>query len=183
VAQAEAAARASDAAARAALGARLPSVTLASTYSEIAYPEGLVPGPDDFRTDFTVGANLEIPLFTGGRLVGEAAAARAAARAARARLRQVRELAALDTQAAIEERRAALASWRASEGTVEEARRALELARLRHAEGLSTILELDDARLQLERAEVNRARALRDLKVARTRLSLLGRLPIAGGAP
>ncbi len=179
VEQAEAALLASEASARAALGARLPSVTVSSTYSQIAYPSGVVPGPDDFRADWNVGATLEVPLFTGGRLVGEVAASRAAARAARARLQPTRELAAVDTQAAILGRRAALATWRSSEGTVEEARRALELATLRHQEGLSTLLELDDSRLQLERAEANRARAVRDLKVARTRLSLLRNLPLA----
>jgi outer membrane protein len=121
-----------------------------------------------------------VPIFTGGRLTGESAVARGAVGEARARLRQTREAAAVDTLAAIEGRRAALATWRSSEGTVEEARRAMELAALRYREGLTTLVEVGDARVELERAEANRARAARDVKVAATRVRLLAVLPLQG---
>jgi outer membrane protein TolC len=62
---------------------------------------------------------------------------------------------------------------------VEQARRAYEIAQLRYREGISSQLELTDSRLLLEQAEVNRARALRNVQVARARLALLDELPLS----
>ncbi|MCA9768574.1 MAG: TolC family protein, partial [Gemmatimonadetes bacterium] len=73
---------------------------------------------------------------------------------------------------------AALASFAASEGTAAQARRAYEIAEIRVREGLSTLTDLADVRLQLQQAEANRAQAARDLQVARLRLRLLRDLPI-----
>ena len=53
------------------------------------------------------------------------------------------------------------AAWRASSGTVAQAERAHAIAELRYREGISTQLELNDARLLLQQAQANRAR-LRD---------------------
>jgi outer membrane protein TolC len=62
---------------------------------------------------------------------------------------------------------------------VEQATRAYEIAELRYREGVSTQLELSDARLLLAQAQVNRAQAARDLQVARARLALLPDLPLS----
>lgn len=97
---------------------------------------------------------------------------------AEAQLAQTRQLAALDTRNALAQLTAADASWEASAGTVEQAQRAYEIAQLRFREGISTQLELADVRLQLQQARANRARAARDLQVARTRVALLPDLPI-----
>jgi outer membrane protein TolC len=63
--------------------------------------------------------------------------------------------------------------WQASAGTIEQAERAYAIAELRNREGLSTQLELADARLALEIARANRAQAGRDVQVARARLALV----------
>ena len=76
---------------------------------------------------------------------------------------------------------AARAAWDSTSGTVEEAQRAYQIADVRYREGLSTQLELNDARLALERAEVLRAQAARDLQVTRSRLALLPDLPVGAG--
>ncbi len=55
---------------------------------------------------------------------------------------------------------------------------AYEIAELRYREGLSTQLELSDARLLLQQAQANRAQAARDVQVARVRLALLPDLPL-----
>jgi outer membrane protein TolC len=67
---------------------------------------------------------------------------------------------------------------------VQQASRAYEIAEVRYGAGLSTQLELSDARLQLRQAEANRAVAARDLQVARARAALLPNLPLgnAGSA-
>jgi outer membrane protein TolC len=49
---------------------------------------------------------------------------------------------------------------------------------VRFTNGVSTQLELSDARLSLQQAEANRTQAARDLQVARARVALLPDLPV-----
>jgi outer membrane protein TolC len=105
--------------------------------------------------------------------------ARADAEEARLRLRQARELAALDNRSTAATLEAAEAAWAASAGVVSQAQRAYEIAEVRYREGLSTQTELGDARVQLQQALANRAQSARDLQVARVRTALLGDLPVA----
>lgn len=156
---------------------RLPSVSLSSAYGRVAYPSG-VPGFGDFRTNWTIGASAQVPLFTGGRLKADETAARADLAETRARLQLARELATLDEASARLELANARAAWEATAGTVQQAQRAYEIADLRYREGLSTQVELSDARLLLQQAQTNRAQAARDVQIARVRLALLPELPL-----
>ena len=161
---------------------RFPSLALNSSYGRVAYPSGLFPGLGDFRTNWTVGATVQVPILTGGRIRGAEMAARAELDQSEAQLQQVRELAALDTRSAWAELAAALAAWEASSGTIQQAVRAHEIADVRYRAGVSTQLELSDARLLLQQAEANRAQAGRDLQVARARVALLPDLPLSATA-
>jgi hypothetical protein len=96
-------------------------------------------------------------------------------------LQRTRELALVDSRTAQEELTASLATWEASAGTVQQAQRAYEIAELRYREGVSTQLELSDARLLLVQAQATRAQAARDVQVARARVALLPDLPIVAG--
>jgi outer membrane protein len=156
--------------------ARKPSVTLNSTYTRLAYPSNGIPTFD--RTNWSVGASVQLPILTGGRQRGDEIVAKADVDDARLRLQQVQELADVDTRSAWAELLAARAAWEASAGTVQQAARAYELADVRFRNGVSTQLELSDARLLLQQAEVNRAQAARDLQVARARVALLPDLPL-----
>jgi outer membrane protein TolC len=160
---------------------RRPSVSLNSTYSRIAYPSNVFPAFD--RANWSVGASLNLPILTGGRQRGDEQVARAELEQSRLQLRQIEELAGLDTRAAWAELLAARAAWEASAGTVQQAARAYEIADVRYRAGVSTQLELSDSRLLLQQAEANRAQAARDLQVARARVALLPDLPLgAAGA-
>lgn len=181
VRQAETAVRAREAGVEIARSLRRPTVSVTSTYGEVAYPSGALPGFGDFRRNWNVGANVQMPILNGGRLRADERIAQADVTDARARLQQAREAAVLDTQTALEEMKAAQAAWEASAGTVGQARRAYEIAELRYREGVSTQLELSDARLLLEQAQASRAQAARDLQVARARVALLPDLPVPGG--
>lgn len=88
----------------------MPSSSLTSSFSRVAYPSNLLPGVGDFRTNWTVGAAVEVPVLTGGRIRGTEDVARADVEQARPKLRQVQELAALDTQSALAELAAARAA-------------------------------------------------------------------------
>ena len=157
---------------------RKPSLSLTSTLSRIAYPEGVFPTFN--RTNWTVGASMSVPILTGGRQRGDEAVAQAELEQARAQRQQVEELAALDTRSAWAELIAARAAWEASAGTIEQAQRAYQIANVRFTNGVSTQLELSDSRLLLQQAEANRTQAARDLQVARARVALLPDLPVGG---
>jgi outer membrane protein len=174
---------------RVARSQRLPQVNVTMRYGRVAYPPGGVPEWNDFRTNWTVGVGLRVPLFTGGRISGEVRMARADLEEARYRLTQARELAELDSHAAMAQLESAEASFAASAGTAQQAARAYQIAEVRYREGISTQVELSDSRILLEQANANRALAARDLAVARARVALLRDLPfgaiegLSSGAP
>ena len=157
----------------------LPTVSLTSQYGRVAYPQSLIPDWGQFRSNWSVGVSMTLPIFTGGRLHGQAMTAEANVNEARAQLQQIRELAELDTRNTLEQMRAARASLEASSGTVEQAQRAYQIAELRYREGISTQLELADARLLLQQASVNRAQAERDVQIAQMKVELLPDLPLS----
>jgi outer membrane protein TolC len=179
VQQAAAAVAVRDAAVTVARAERLPSINISSTLGRVGYPsDGFFPAPGDFRTNWSVGATVALPLFEGGRLKANELSARADLAEAQARLRQAHELALLDAATARQDLAAAQAVWEASAGTVQQADRAYQIAELRNREGLSTQLELSDVRLSLQVAQSTRAGAARDLQVARARVALLPNLPV-----
>lgn len=166
---------------RATRAQRLPTVSLTSQYGRVAYPGGLLPEPDQFRTNWTVGAQLNVPILTGGRIRGEELVAEADLLEAQARLRQARDAARLDSRTALERLEAARAQYQASAGVVEQAARAYTIAEVRYREGLSTQIELSDSRILLQQAQANRAVAARDLQIAQARAALLPYLPLGAG--
>jgi len=159
---------------------RLPSLSVNMQYGRVGYPTAGNPFDADFRTNWTLGASVQLPIFTGGRLRGGSMIAQADLDEARARLEMTRELAALDTRDAAERLMAAQAAWNASSGTVEQADRAYSIAQVRFTEGISTQLELNDSRIMLQQAQINRAQAARNLQLARLRVAMLPYLPIGG---
>ncbi len=182
VMEAAAAVRLREASLRLAQAQRMPGVTLNSSYGRVAYPSSILWGFGGVRTNWTIGASVQMPLLTGGRQRGDEAVARADLEESRRRLQQTQDLAALDTRSAWAELLAARAVWEASAGTVQQALRAYEIADVRYRAGISTQLELADSRLLLQQAEVNRTQAARDLQVARARVALLPDLPLGSGA-
>jgi outer membrane protein TolC len=163
---------------RAARGQRWPQVSLTSDYAEIGYPTDASPFGTNYLSDWVVAVGVQVPLFTGGRIKGDVAMARAGLEQAQLRLRQTRELAQLDARNTQLQLQSAIAAWEASAGTEEQADRAYQIAEIRYREGISTQTELNDLRIQLAQAQANRAQAARDLQVARMRLALLPALPL-----
>ncbi len=77
--EAEAAVRLREASLQLTEAQRKPSVALNSTYARLAYPSNLLPTFD--RSNWSVGATLNVPVLTGGRQRGDEQVARAEARA------------------------------------------------------------------------------------------------------
>lgn len=155
-----------------------PQINVASSFIAYAYD----PLPAFRQRDWTLGASVSLPILDGGRRKATRAMAEASLDESRQQLQQLKELSELDQRSAHATWLGARAAWDASSGTVEEAQRAYQIADVRYREGLSTQLELNDARLALERAEAARAQAARDLQVTRSRLALLPDLPIGAAS-
>ena len=170
--------RAQEAFVRAARGQRFPAVQITSGYQRLFYPNTVFPTLSDFRENWTVGASLSVPIFTGGRIRGEEMGAEANLAEARVRLQQTREFAALDARVALNTLEQAEATLRASRGTTEQAVRAYSIDQIRYREGISTQTDLTQSRLLLEQSLANRAVAARDVAVARVRLALIRDLPL-----
>jgi len=151
---------------------RFPTLALTSQYGKVAFPLTGLPQSGSFRTNWTIGIASQVPLFTGGRIKGDQMVAEANVREAQARYDQLREFAALDSRVTINNLLQARAAWEASQGTAEQASRAYSIATVRYKEGISTQIELNDARILLEQAVANRA------QVARVKLALLPNLPL-----
>ena len=160
---------------------RMPTVSFNSNYARIAYPDNVLPSFD--RSNWTVGISMSVPILTGGRQRGDELVARADLEQSRLQQKQAEELAALDTRSAWAELLAARAAWESTAGTVQQADRAYQIADVRYQSGVSTQLELSDARVQRQQAGANRAVAARDLQVARARVALLPDLPIGNALP
>ncbi len=160
----------------------LPTISLSSQYGRIAFPRSGVPEWSNFLSNWTVSLGASMPLFTGGRTKGERLVAEAGLREAQARVEQTRELAALDAQQALAQLEQAQAALSASMGTAEQAGKAYSIAEVRYREGISTQIELSDARILLQQAAANRASAVRNVQVARMRLALLKDLPLGVGS-
>ena len=165
---------------RAASAENLPTIAITSGYQRLWFPKSTLPQFDNFRENWTVGFSAGVNLFSGGRVRGGQFVADANLREAEARLKQAREFAALDSRIALSQLQQAEATWRASQGTAEQARKAYSIDEIRYREGISTQTDLTQSRLLVEQAMVNRAVAARDLAVARMRLTLLKDLPLSG---
>jgi outer membrane protein TolC len=163
-------------------GQRFPSISFSSRYSPVAYPANGVPRVSDFREDWTVSLTLSVPILTWGRLKGNELVALGNLSEAQARLRQSAKAAELDALSSRNDLERAQAFLQSNTSTVGQAQRAYSIAQIRLREGIGSQIEMTDARLQLEQAEVNRAQALRDVQVARARLALLRDLPLGQSA-
>ena len=170
--------KASNAQVRIAESARWPQISISSTYSPVAYPNNLFPNWNDWLTNWTAGITLSVPIYSGGDIAGNVEVARAGVQQAEARLEQTREAAAMDSRVALDQLHSAEANLRSTASTAAEAQRAYTIANVRFSQGISTEVELDDARLQEEQARANWASAMRDYQVARAKLALLKNLPV-----
>lgn len=145
---------------------RWPDLYLTSTLSHQAFPPDEWPRRSEFRRSWDAGARLEFPIFLGLRTEGGIQVARADLERAEARRDQLREGVDLEIEQSRTELERAGALLAARRETVRQARRAYELATVRFGNGLSPQIEVTDARLQFQAAELNEVQAIRDYLVA-----------------
>ena len=147
-------------------GQRWPDLYASTTLQEQAFPGSFLPKFDEFRRNWDAYLTLEIPIFTGRRVEGEVAQAQSVYDRARAERDRLHEVVAIEAIQARSDLDRSLSTLMARSETVRQAQRAWELAEVRYANGISTQLEVSDARLQHSTAEVNEAQAVREYLVA-----------------
>lgn len=160
----------------------LPTLSAGTDYGLVNYQNQ--PFNSDWRTNWTAGITLTLPIFDGLRREANVRSSKAELHAARAQLENAREVSDVEQAQAAAAVAASRTQLESTTRTVQQAQRTYEIAELRFSQGASTHLELIDARVQLEQSQLNKAGAERDLRIARLRQELLPALPLgAVGAP
>ncbi len=148
-----------------------PDLYVSSTLQEQAFPNSFFPAShDQFRRNWDVYLTVAVPIFSGLATQGQVQQAQADLATARANRDQLREAVVIEAANARAELDRSLSTLMARRQTVTQANRAFELATVRYTNGLSTQVEVSDARLQYLTAEVNEVSAVRDYLVALARL-------------
>jgi len=148
--------------------ARLPSFVITGSYGSQALQASQL--FESSTRIYQLLGGVSIPLFTGGRLVNEARAARARAEQARAQYEQAVLVAAGEAGDALAGVRAARDVAAAEETQAAALHRALELAELRYRTGVSNYLEVLDAQRSLFDAELAASQAQLQQLTAAVRL-------------
>jgi len=141
---------------------RWPTLSVSSTFSEQAFPAQVFPFNAPLLRNWNAAVTLSIPIFHGLRTEGEIELYRAQLAQAEAQRDQLREQNARDVAQALGEMRRTQALLLARGATVDQAAQARHIAQVRYTNGLATQLEVADARLLSEQAQVNQAQAMRD---------------------
>lgn len=105
------------------------------------------------------GVNMTIPLFNGFLYNAEAKEARFRAGAAQEQVRNLRDLIARDVRTAVLNAQTAFQRIGVTQGMLDQANLALDLAQARYKIGLSSIVELTQAQLAQTQAEIENANA------------------------
>lgn len=153
-----------------------PSLSVSTTYSQQAFPQDVLPFGDTFRKSWNAEVRFSLPIFNGFKTAGDITRARAALELATADRNRMKEQVDLDLAQARAELDRSRSLLSARRETVRQAERAQYLASVRYANGLSTQLEVSDARLLAQRAQVNEAQSTLDYLLALAQLErALGR--------
>jgi len=157
---------------------RLPVLATGTDFGLVNYENQ--PFNSQWRTNWTLGVTLTLPIFDGFRRQMQVKSSQADLASARAQLQNTREVSDVETAQARANVEASKTQLENSVRTVKQAKRAYEIAELRFSQGASTHLELVDARVQLEQALLIQARSARDMRIARLAEELLPALPLGG---
>ena len=155
---------------RAAEAGRKPSVAITSNFDYARPNARIFPRTDEWQAWWEAGVTVNWTAWDSGRNAAETAEAAAAATALRARRAELDAIIATDIrqrQLDLDSARAALVAANDAVQSAEETRRVLAE---RFAVGVATSTEVLDAQLALLQAELDRTRALANIRLAEARL-------------
>jgi outer membrane protein len=128
---------------------------------------GVVPDLYDNKGYVTAGLSLQVPIFTGRRILGDRMEAGAGVRSAQAREHELNDTITTDVADAYSDLNAAKSRLVNADTLVDQAKEALSLAQTRYANGVITNFELLDAQSSSRSAELSRLQARYDCVLAR----------------
>jgi outer membrane protein TolC len=164
---------------RAAEGELRPRLNARFTYAG-ANSYGGFSGEDEWEWHWNGVVSLEWNIWDGNLRRAKVSEKKLNLQKAMIQLDEKRDNASLEIRSAEVALEHSAESLKASRGNVQMADRALEIARARYDEGLTTLIELKDSTLSLNEAKLGRAKALRDYLVAVADLRYAtGALPVA----
>jgi outer membrane protein TolC len=144
---------------------RLPKLAFSGDYGVVGQ------GPDHSLSTYTLGGSVTIPLFTGGRIRANIDAAQSKLAQAEAELRKTRLQVSEEVERAAIESDASRETLSAASSATQEARKALELSRLRFRAGISTSVDVATAESALAESEDFEIRTRYDWYLAEARLA------------
>ena len=157
---------------QAAAGAGMkPTIALAGGYDYARPNPRIFPRADRWEESWDAGVNVSWPLWDGGRTKAESAQAAQVTEAARQRLREFDSLVALEVRQRQLDISSSAAAIAASEDAVRAATEARRVLTERYNAGVATQTEVLDADIALLQAELDRTRALANLRLAEARLA------------
>jgi outer membrane protein TolC len=166
--------RARAAAAEAAVGVARspvrPQVGLAAGFDYARPNTRVLPLVDDWKDSWSVGVNVSMAPFDGGRSSAAAAQARAQAKALRHQVEDLERRVRLEVKSRTLDVASAGAAVRVADRALEAAREAARVERDRYQEGVSSSADRLDAETRLLRAGVDRTNAAAALSLAHARL-------------
>ena len=140
--------------------ARLPKITLQGTFGRTTLGDAKAR-----ETYAAAGFNVEVPLFTGGRLSSRAAEAGLRSEAEQKTLEEVEDRVARDVTLAWLNVRAALKTIAVTQSLRSSARDAYELAKARYEAGVASIVEFSQAELSKTEAEIQNVNAAYEYQI------------------
>lgn len=148
--------------------AYLPTLGLSGTFARQAYPRGIWP-EGNWRDDWNVSLALSWTFFQGLRRGADLDASQAQLVEAQLQRSQLLEAVQMEYQQAEGDVVRSRAQIATAATTVKQAERVYDLTQLRFDEGLATQLDVSTARLALQQARLNAARAYHDFYAALAR--------------
>lgn len=155
---------------RAAGAGNKPTIALAGGYDFANPNPKIFPREESWQSSWDLGVNLTWTLFDSGRTRAETAEARAAVTATEERLKDLDTIVAAEVRHRILDLRSSRAAVRAAEAGIASATEARRVLGERLAVGVATTTDVLVAQAQLLTAELARARALADVRLAEARL-------------
>jgi outer membrane protein len=153
---------------------RLPSLAAFGDYGSIGT------GLDNSLPTRTIGIQVKVPVFDGGRRDAQRAESASQYRAEKTRTNDLKQQIELDVRLALDELKSAEDQVKVSKDGLELSQNELAQARRRYEGGVANSVEVTDAQTRLERARDNQTAALYAYNVARIDLAqAMGRVRAA----
>jgi len=158
--------------------AYLPTLAAFGNYQLVSQNNGFKFSTNDFIGSSQVGITLSMNIFNGFQTNARVERATLEFRKSQEQLTSNELAMQTSAEATVGRLRRAALRIAAQKQTVEQAERGYKIATTRYNSGAGTLLEVNDARLALTTAKVNRIQALYDYVVASAELDqMLGRVP------